>query len=74
MRSYKVEIFCHFVPLGDVDYLLQYFLGFLFFNSSYFKVKLCIFNETISVFMKIVLISFDSPFPKCTDKTCFHVL
>ena len=24
--------------------------------------------------LKIVLILFDSPFPQCTDKTCFHVL
>ena len=23
---------------------------------------------------KIVLILFDSPFPQCTDKTCFHML
>ena len=43
-------------------------------NSSSFKVKLCIFNETISIFMKIVLIFFDSPFPQCTDKTCFRML
>ena len=71
MHSYKVEIFCHFVPLGDIDYLLKFFLSS--FNSSYFKGKLCIFNETISIFMKIVLILFDSPFPQCTDKTCFHV-
>ena len=28
--------------LRDIDYLLQFL-----FNSSYFKVKLCIFNETI---------------------------
>ena len=69
MHSYKVEIFCHFVLLGDIDYLLQFFRSFLF---QLFLRENYVFS--MKQLLKIVLILFDSPSSQCTDKTCFHIL
>ena len=63
-RSYKVEIFCHSVLLGDVNYLIALFYLF----QINFKAKLCISNETI---IKIVPILFDSSPSQHTDKNLF---
>ena len=63
-RSYKEEIFCHIVLLGDINYSIALFYLF----QINLKQKLCILNETI---IKIVLILFDSPPSQHTDINLF---
>ena len=67
-HSYKVEIFCHIVLLGDINYFIALFYLF----QSNFYSKNYVFQ--MKQLLKIVLILFDSPPSQRTDKNLFSLV